>query len=65
MKVPCQFCKQPIDTRGMTAHIHFRHRDEVLAAFRCALAAHDLMMVARCRQPKALRASPPEIEHAA
>jgi hypothetical protein len=33
MKAPCKYCLKRIDTRGMLAHIHFRHRCYVAREF--------------------------------
>ena len=30
---PCHYCLRPIDTRGMLAHVHFRHRGYVSREF--------------------------------
>ena len=33
LRVPCKYCLRPIDTRGMGAHIHFRHAGYVIREF--------------------------------
>lgn len=32
-KVPCKYCLQPIDPRGMPSHVHFKHVDYVIREF--------------------------------
>lgn len=70
MKIPCEFCNEPIDPRGMTSHVHFRHRAEVLAKFRssplvsAALACANIAVAIAGAAPKQLSAAPPELERA-
>lgn len=70
MKISCEYCPEQIDTRGMAAHVHFRHRGEVLSRFRnnpvvgAALICGEIAMAIAGAGPKALPAVPADLERA-
>lgn len=73
MKKQCEFCPpdaKPIDTRGMPAHIHFRHRRELLAKFaadprvRAQLAIANIGCAIAGTEPRQLSAAPAGVEAA-